>query len=409
MKTVSRQIDTTEQLMHLAQAFHREGYTLYAVGGWVRDHLLGRTPGDLDVASKASPDQVKAMFDLDDRVMIMPRSLPMGTLIIRVDHTMEVEYTCFRSEAYKRDGSHCPEVVTYPVSLEEDALRRDFTVNALYYDILDSSVMDTVGGLSDLEHNRLRAVRAPREVFIEDALRILRLCRQAADLDAEVEADTLEGAKDMAHLMVNLSNERIGAEVHKLLMTKGNLQRGLELMATLGTDDTLGHPLTTESILRCTKAPRHSVLRFAALLWEHNPRETMALARRLCLGAELVADIGFILSHRSLEQEDMPWFMVQCGFKRMGMLLDFHAHVLGADVIGHRKLLAQMVAGGAVDRAEDLDIDGKAIMEALGIAPSQEIGKVKRALLYHVAHHPEDNRRDRLLTLVQNGQLPQIS
>ena len=126
-------------LDELSRIFADNGHTLYIVGGYVRDALLGYVSDDIDICSDALPEKVEHMLEGSDIFSIAETRLPMGTVIIKCDGDA-LEYTAFRRESYRGDGTHAPEQVSFSATIEQDALRRDFTCNALYYDIAQSCV-----------------------------------------------------------------------------------------------------------------------------------------------------------------------------------------------------------------------------------------------------------------------------
>ncbi len=187
------------------------GYEAFVVGGCVRDSLLGRNPNDWDITTSALPLQVKALFR-----RTIDTGLKHGTVTILMDGE-PFEVTTYRVDGEYLDGRH-PSEVTFTASLQEDLQRRDFTINAMAYSE-KKGLQDFFGGLSDLEKGLIRAVGDPAKRFGEDALRIMRAVRFAAQLGYEVEADTVQAMKDLAPTLSRISAERIAAELEKLLVS----------------------------------------------------------------------------------------------------------------------------------------------------------------------------------------------
>ena len=155
------------------------GFEAYWAGGCVRDQLLARTPKDYDVATSATPDQIRTLFG---RRRTLAIGAAFGVIsVIGPKPAGMVEVTTFRRDAAYSDGRH-PDSVTFS-SAEEDASRRDFTINGLFYDPVEGRVIDFVGGQRDLAERRLRAIGCARDRFAEDKLRMLRAVRFAAALD----------------------------------------------------------------------------------------------------------------------------------------------------------------------------------------------------------------------------------
>ena len=187
------------------------GYEAFVVGGCVRDSLLGRNPNDWDITTSALPLQVKALFR-----RTIDTGLKHGTVTILMDGE-PFEVTTYRVDGEYLDGRH-PSEVTFTASLQEDLQRRDFTINAMAYSE-KKGLQDLFGGLPDLEKGLIRAVGDPAKRFGEDALRIMRAVRFAAQLGYEVEEETVQAMKELAPTLSKISAERIAAELEKLLVS----------------------------------------------------------------------------------------------------------------------------------------------------------------------------------------------
>ena len=199
-----------EVLRTLSQA----GHEAWCVGGCVRDSLLGRTPEDWDVTTSAAPEETMALFGS----RAIPTGLRHGTVTVRTAGG-PVEVTTFRRDGAYHDHRR-PDSVTFTTSLEEDLARRDFTVNAMALGS-DGTVVDCFGGRKDLAAGLLRCVGEPKRRFREDALRILRGLRFAADLDFSLEEHTAKALRRTRSLLGEIAPERIWAEMQKLLCGPG--------------------------------------------------------------------------------------------------------------------------------------------------------------------------------------------
>ncbi|MCW0952973.1 CCA tRNA nucleotidyltransferase [Weissella ceti] len=200
------------------------GYEAYFVGGSVRDTLLGKPIHDVDIATSAYPDEVKALFD-----RTVDTGIEHGTVMI-LDHGQGYETTTFRTESTYTDYRR-PDEVTFVRSLEEDLKRRDFTVNALAMKA-DGTIIDLFDGLSDLDNGILRAVGDANERFNEDALRMVRAVRFAAQLGFKIEESTLVAVHDNAELMTHIAVERTNVEFTKLMQGKAAEYALLEMITT---------------------------------------------------------------------------------------------------------------------------------------------------------------------------------
>lgn len=201
------------------------GHVAYFAGGCVRDWLRGETPSDFDVASDATATEVQALF---------PRTVPVGAqfgvVLVLVDG-QPIEVASFRADAEYRDGRH--PIGVRPASPEEDARRRDFTVNGMFRDARSGEVLDFVGGRADLDARVIRAIGDPAARFGEDRLRMLRAVRLAARLDYAIEPATFAAIQTLASGITRVSWERIGDEIVRIL-TEGAAQRGFALLDAAG-------------------------------------------------------------------------------------------------------------------------------------------------------------------------------
>lgn len=204
---------------------HSEGFEAYFAGGCVRDRVRGVEPKDFDITTNAHPHQVSALFG---------KTVPIGAafgVILVIEEDQSFEVATFRKEGNYTDGRH-PGKITYS-TLEEDAKRRDFTVNGLYFDIKNNQVIDLVGGVSDLEKKIIRTIGEPTERFSEDHLRMMRAIRFAVQLGFEIDPKTMIAIKANASKLKLISAERIRDEFSKIL-TSANPALGVRLLEETG-------------------------------------------------------------------------------------------------------------------------------------------------------------------------------
>ena len=200
-------------------------FAAFWVGGCVRDFLLGREPGDYDIATSALPGQIEALFK---------RTIPVGRqfgVMLVVEGRRQFQVATFRAEADYQDGRH-PEQVTFG-DARADASRRDFTVNGLFFDPIAEKLRDWVGGEADLRAKIIRTIGSPDERFAEDHLRLLRAVRFAAQLGFEIEHETFAALQANAQKIKSISAERVREELIKLLRPP-HAARGLELLRESG-------------------------------------------------------------------------------------------------------------------------------------------------------------------------------
>lgn len=187
------------------------GFEAYAVGGCVRDSILGRMPEDWDITTSARPEQIKQIFS-----RTVDTGIEHGTVTVLMDKE-QFEVTTYRVDGEYEDHRH-PKEVAFTASLEEDLKRRDFTINAMAYNP-KTGLVDIFHGIEDLEHRVIRCVGEPGERFDEDALRILRAIRFSAQLGFDIDEDTEKAMSEKAGDLKNISAERIRVELVKLLVS----------------------------------------------------------------------------------------------------------------------------------------------------------------------------------------------
>lgn len=312
------------------------GFAAHPVGGCVRDLLLGRFPGDWDVTTSARPEQVQALFS-----HTIPTGVKHGTVTVIEDETT-IEVTTFRTESGYGDSRH-PDEVRFDTDLIGDLARRDFTVNAMALDET-MDVIDPFGGRDDLKNGIIRAVGEPERRFSEDALRILRGVRFAAQLGFVIEEQTAAAMEICAPSVDKVSAERIKTEVEKILLS-ANPQRVGELVA-LGVLDRFHRD-------------------WPSCDWnELNRVQTTPVAR----WRAFCSLTGFPIEALPVER-----------FVRMSILHPEREFV---------KLLA--LSGGE--------------LQSFGLS-GEAIGIVQKRLALHIQEHPEDNTPQRLCDLLDEWEL----
>jgi poly(A) polymerase len=258
--------DMTERefAIDVVRTLQQAGFAALWAGGCVRDELLGLNPNDYDVATDARPEQVMKLFR---------RSIAVGAAFGVIEvigprgphrQHLTVEVATFRSDGTYTDGRR-PDTVTFS-SPEEDARRRDFTINGMFFDPLKSQLHDYVGGRADLEARVLRAIGDPVARFTEDKLRVLRAVRIAARFELDIDPATLAGARQIAPAITVVSAERITKELRKLL-THHNRGRGVRLLREFG----LVEPVFPELAATFT-LPQGMPSAPTGTLWDHTVR-----------------------------------------------------------------------------------------------------------------------------------------
>ncbi|MBQ2259396.1 MAG: CCA tRNA nucleotidyltransferase [Spirochaetales bacterium] len=217
------------KLRELAEIFEKNGFSLYLVGGAVRDYVLGLDNHDYDFTTDAEPLEVKKMFK-----KTIDTGIKHGTVTVLFKGG-SYEITTFRTEGEYHDGRH-PEKVSFVRNLDEDLKRRDFTINALAADLRTGTIIDQHDGLADIKNGVVRAIGIAEERFTEDALRMLRACRFSSKLGFEVEESTKMAISKLKENVKLVSSERIKDELFRLIDSP-HPRMGLETMRETGLMD----------------------------------------------------------------------------------------------------------------------------------------------------------------------------
>jgi poly(A) polymerase len=218
-------VSQKDEAIAIIKRLREAGYESYLAGGCVRDMLLGKTPQDYDITTNARPDDV---------VKIFPKTVPVGAqfgVILVIVEGQPFEVASFRYDGPYLDGRR-PAQVRYG-SLREDIFRRDFTINGMVYDPMADKIIDLVGGQSDLNSKLVRAIGTARSRFEEDRLRMIRAVRFAANLNFTIESETFAAISELGPSITQISWERIGEEVTRIL-TEGGAKTGFALLDRTG-------------------------------------------------------------------------------------------------------------------------------------------------------------------------------
>lgn len=374
------------------------GYRAYAVGGCVRDTLLGIVPHDWDITTSALPEEILAVF-ADEHTI--PTGLKHGTVTVMKNH-MPLEVTTFRIDGAYTDSRH-PESVTFSDRISDDLSRRDFTINALAWN-KDSGVVDCFSGIKDLENGLIRAVGEPEKRFEEDALRILRGYRFSAQLGFSIEENTRKALVSESPRLKNISRERVSSEFCRLITSKG----ALSVLKMLEEDGVLpyilegaDYRLPDAAILdRIEEIPTTPEDRLAFLLYGQNAVDAKAWLRSLRLSNDQFGDIV------TISWLDAPSELTEDAYGARRLLsaygeLTERALCVAAAHGRNVSALSDAVRQARADRdpisIKELAIGGKDLI-ASGLAKGAEIGRLLAALLDLVHHDPKKNTSDVLLS-----------
>lgn len=237
-------IPVPNELVELAQIFKKHKETLYVVGGYVRNKILGFPDSynvDIDVCSSMKPEKVKEILEFSGyAVNYMNKELG----VVEIKKKLRIEHATFRTEKYSLAGVHIPDNVQFIKNLEKDAERRDFRCNAIYYDILNEQIVDPFDGVKDIKNKVIQTTLEPEKVFKDDAERILRMVRFACTLGFQIERKTYESAKENVHKIEFIGEKRRRDEFSRIVLADTKFDfltdikyahaRGLTILADLG-------------------------------------------------------------------------------------------------------------------------------------------------------------------------------
>ena len=312
----------------LLDTLHAAGYAAYAVGGCVRDSLLGRTAHDWDLCTSALPQQVMELFGAEQCI---PTGLQHGTVTIKYGGQL-YETTTFRTEGSYTDGRH-PDAVQFVPDVREDLARRDFTINAMAYNEAEGLV-DPFGGQADLQNGLLRAVGEPQQRFTEDALRILRLYRFAARFGFALDAATARAARQLAPHLDCISAERIQEELAKLLAAPqpGAYLEPAVLAVVLPELTPEGLTAAKSVVDACPAGEENLPVRWAALLGALGEADTRRVLKRLRCSNACIEETA-VLVRETAEQGVCGSFLLGHEFELRhpadASCLEQHSHPVG--------------------------------------------------------------------------------
>ena len=385
----------------LLTRLHAAGHAAYAVGGCVRDSLLGQTPHDWDLCTSATPEQVLELFG---EAHCIPTGLQHGTVTVK--HGGELyEITTFRTEGAYSDGRH-PDHVAFVPDVKEDLARRDFTINAMAYNA-EEGLIDPFGGQSDLAAGIVRAVGEPQRRFEEDALRILRLYRFAARFGFAIDPATGQAARALCRHLDCVSEERIAEELSRLLAAPApGAYLEAEVLAVIFPElDAAELPESRRILDALEPGMEHVPVRLAALLCplgEAGARE--ALKRLKCSNA-LTGTVATLVREAAAE---MPGAALTLTARRflsrydLATITDLTAlcsarHPEQAEAFAAlQQEAARLVETNACCRINQLAVNGRDLMDA-GIRPGPGLRRVLDALLEQVLTGQLPNEKAALL------------
>ncbi len=438
-------INLPENVKYLINKLTNSGYKAYAVGGCIRDSIMGLEPNDWDICTSAEPDMIVSVLGLPT---IIKNGLRHGTVTVRFNGE-SYEITTFRTDGVYSDNRR-PESVTFVTDVREDLSRRDFTVNALAYNETDG-LIDCFGGLDDIKNRMIRCVGDPDKRFAEDGLRLMRAVRFASCLGFEIEEKTAQSIHNNRELLKNISAERITSELIKLLCGR-NSEKILtdypdligvfipEILPMVGFSQQNPHhcyDVWIHTVKAVSFIEREPLLRIAALFHdigkpdcftadEHgtghfhgHPKRSAELARdimtRLRLDNKTIDDSEVLIKLHDLrppaKDKNVRRLLSKTGKELFPKLLSLkkadalaQSSYMRAEKLRYieqlRKVYEKVISSGDAYELKMLDINGKDLISS-GMRPGKDMGSVLNELLSRVIEGELPNEKQTLLKAAQ--------
>ena len=403
------------QAAKVIQKLEQHGFEAYIVGGCVRDSILGRTPGDWDITTSASPQEVKEIFD-----HTVDTGIEHGTVTVLMNHE-PYEVTTYRVDG-KYEDHRRPNEVHFTKSLREDLLRRDFTINAMAYNDSEG-IIDMYDGMTDLKNQTIRCVGEAKKRFDEDALRILRALRFQAQLGFQIEEKTEEAIKNQAKFLKDISAERIQVELEKLITSAHPevLVNAYKLGVTkiifpefdimMETPQNNPHHKYNVGI--------HTIEAMKQIKAEHIYRWTRKILRRLKFDNQTIKQVTTLVrwhdrrfaSIEEVNKKTVRRWVSQLTPELFTRLMEVQKADISAQSDYQRdkkeqvlqetkKLFEEIIEEKNCLSIKELKINGKDLMD-MGVPQGKEIGQILSWLLDQVLEDPQLNERETLTRMAE--------
>lgn len=394
----SSPINAPAYVLTALKKLNSNGYRALAVGGCVRDALLGKEPFDWDVTTSALPEETKSCFE---GFRVIETGIKHGTVTVIIEGK-PVEITTFRVDGEYEDHRR-PDSVSFSRNLEDDLSRRDFTVNAMCWSE-ENGITDLFGGKNDLENKLIRCVGDTGKRFDEDALRIMRGLRFAAVLGFSVEEKTALAMHEKKELLKLISVERMYVELKKMLTELASPRVLIEFRDVLEIILPQIKRLTPEeyekacNLARQAEGTEMSLAAFFCALKENEVKEIFS---SLKADKKTGGFVSFLIGNKKTEvtdKGDVLALIGNYGVKFMKGLSDYRLLLNEAGDVFFREAFAAVDSGTPV-RTEELDINGREI-SALGFK-GREIGYISQRLLHAIWYEGLDNSKESLVTYIR--------
>jgi len=377
-----------QNVIKIAEILKNYGHKAYAVGGCMRDSLMGRSPADWDMTTDCSPEKMLEIFE-NEGIRTIPTGLKHGTVSILLDGEI-YECTTFRIDGSYTDSRH-PDKVSFTKDISDDLCRRDFTVNAIAGNPLSDEIVDLFGGKEDIDAKIIRAVGDAEKRFTEDALRILRALRFATVLDFEIEKSTLDAAEKLGERLLSVSAERKSVELEKILLSP-HADRGISLLLETNTAKYIHPEICTPKVSLSTLPHRFST-RLAAIFSGVPSLSSMKLSGEVTKQVRLLCDDALYTEALSFSKET--------DVRARNMLAIYGDLACDAALLRGDGVLCQAISvesdKNPCVKVSALSVGGNDLIAA-GVEPKM-IGGIMKELLRAVIKEPAINEKSALISL----------
>ena len=428
-----KKLDIPKTLEELSDIFKSHNTPLYIVGGYVRNALLGFCETDIDICGPLHYEKVKDLLK-NSVFSVKVINEKLGTIHIKSKISEEeFEYSTFRKEGYSLGGEHTPNKVEFVSDIKQDAIRRDFTCNSIYYDIQNEKIIDFYGGVKDVLENTIKTVDSPTNTFDNDGLRILRMVRFACELNFNIEQDTFLTAKEKISQLKDISQERFNKEIISILFSDYKYDsiknencptKGLNLLSELGAFKYIFREVAlTKGLSYIDKCLAEN--------WVHKLMQTPSLFRLSCFVYEFLCALKLDITKNNIEMilgqgglmvskdeiksqvniltalkvlpklknEEIPLF-VQQNYQNITKILDFaRVFNLGENV---RSVYKIMLEDKVPLTIKDLKINGYDIMKNFPQIEKSDYSSIFLELLKNCAYFPEMNTKQQLFSYIRS-------
>lgn len=412
-------IEMPSEVKFIISELESHEYEAFAVGGCIRDSLLGRTPNDWDITTSAKPEEVKEIFH-----RTVDTGIKHGTVTVLIGKK-SFEITTYRVDGAYTDGRH-PESVRYSKYLKEDLRRRDFTINAFAYND-EVGLRDEFYGFRDMEWKIIRAVGNAEDRFSEDALRMMRAIRFAAQLGFNIELNTYNAIIKLAPNIKKVSAERIQVELTKTLMsdhpevTIEYAKTGLFVEILPVLYDTLSGISAQKTLELLKYVPRMVIMRYAALLRYRTLEEARDVLRKLKLDNFTINTVTKLVEYQNdindvIEENDISvreaihkygtdllelmFVFAEADGRMKREYTGFNSRGRNVHLKTIKRLYDEILERGDCVDLKGLAVNGSDLME-LGIV-GEQIGETLNWLLHIVMENPALNNKNTLISFVEN-------